>query len=115
MQEVLTIIFILLRTYCSMLGRSTLSSSSLGLGSMFIVSLCHRQAPPSRHSRGCARVERNRHDWKYDTCLEGRCRLFCLSGARELINLKANPMKAEIEERNLTWTSAAPLLGNNDV
>jgi len=27
---------------------------------------------------------------------------------RELINLKANPMKAEIEERNLTWTSAAP-------
>jgi hypothetical protein len=22
--------------------------------------------------------------------------------------MKANPMKAEIEERNLTWTSAAP-------
>jgi hypothetical protein len=34
MQGVLTIISILLRTYCSILGRSTFSSSSLGLGSL---------------------------------------------------------------------------------
>jgi len=51
------------------------------------------------------------HDWK--TLVLKAAVAYSASreqAARELINLKANPMKAETEERNLTsgWTLVAP-------